>query len=143
MKTLLNNNKYYMNLIIFIFLLSVISFFSINNIIASIFKHFSFFILLGISFYFFPFQILKIKYKDNRTVEIISKLIFAFSVTFIALYSIISVEPIEIYGKIISIVAGFFTFFLIFYKKQVEKDMLISHLILNFVLLGVLKMFYL
>ncbi len=139
---MLLNKKYYINLVVFIFLLSVISFLSINNIITPFFKHFSFFILLGISFYFFPFQILKIKYRDNRVVEIISKLIFAFSITFIALYSIINIESVEIYGKIISIVAGFFTFFLIFDKKQVDRDMLISHLILNFVLLGVLKMFY-
>lgn len=132
------NENYYLLLIILVFIVSIVSFLSIKGHIHSIFKHISFLSLIVIGCYMFPFQILK----SNNKIQIISKILICSTVVYIALCSFLTFNNFELLGKILYIIIGFFTFFLLSFKEPEYKVMFKSHFILNFVLVGVVTMFF-
>lgn len=133
------NQDYYLKLIILIFILSIVSFLSIKGHIHSIFKHFSFMCLIFIGIYMFPFQTINTKNK----IQIISKILICFTVVYIALASFLAFNNFVLLGKILYIIIGLFTFYLLLLKEPVYEGMFKSHFFLNSILMGVVTMFFL
>ena len=141
MKILFYKN-YYRNIIWTIILSCLISFLSKENVIHPIFKHFSFILLIFISIYFIPFQLFKINFPKNKIVEIISKILISITVIYMSISSLVTIENFETVGEYLIIITGLFTFYLVFDKRQVNRDMFLTHFLINFILIGVKTMFY-
>jgi hypothetical protein len=141
MKSLFNK-KYYRNIVWLITLLCFLSFFSVEQIMHPIFKHISFIIFLTISIYFIPFQLYKITFPQNKIIEIISKFLISLTIIYMAISSIFTTKSLEIIGEYLIIITGLFTFYIVFDKRQINRDMLVTHFLINFMLIGVKTMFY-
>lgn len=138
MKNLFNNlnDNYYLKLILFTGILSVITFLSLEKFIHPIFKHLSFIFLLIIAFYFFPIRIFKIQQKRM----IISHFLICITLVYIGLCSFLKFEMFENIGKILISICGLYALYLFFNKNNLNREMFRSHLLLNFILMGVVHM---
>lgn len=136
------NKKYYRNIVWLITLLCLFSFFSKEQIIHPIFKHISFIIFSTVSIYFIPFQLYNIAFPQNKIIEIISKFLISLTIIYMAISSIFTINSFEIIGEYLIIITGLFTFYIVFDKRQINRDMLLTHFLINFMLIGVKTMFY-
>lgn len=132
------NANYYLKLILIIGLLSIVTFLSLEKFIHPLFKHFSFVLLLLIAFYFFPIRIVLVQQKNT----IISHLLICVTLVYIGLCSFLKFDLFENIGKILISICGLYSFYLLFNKNDLNKEMFRSHFLLNFILMGVVHMIF-
>lgn len=136
------NKNYYLNLVIFACLLIIMAFLATNEVIPYFLKLVSFLALTFISIYFLPVTlILDVPKSKNIAIEVISKFVFGISTALMALASFISIKSIMPILQVMVVVGSLFSMYLLFKNDSNTKGKFLPHFLLNFFLLGVLKMF--